>query len=353
MTDALVDTTETTTPASATDTPAVAVTEKPATETVKPAEAAPTEVKPAEAAPKAEPKTIAAGADTETEKKPEEKKPYWPDDWREKLAEHLSVGDKKVYEKELRRLQRITDPAGIYGQYRELEAKFTGGGLIKIPGKGATEEEVAAYHKALGVPEKPEDYLKDIKLDNGVVIGDADKPIVESFTQAAHKNGMPPSAVSAALNWYYKHQEEQAAAMDERDDAHRRESETALKEEWGAAFKRRTNSLGTLFASAPGGTDIKNEGSLYSRLLGGRMADGSVIGNDPDMLRWLDAMRNEINPAATVVEDGNQSGMTIDAEIKAIEGRMRTDRIGYFKDEAAQARYRDLLTARDKIRARA
>jgi len=352
MTDAPVEATETTTPASATDTPAAAVTETPAAETAKPAETTQSEVKPAGAA-KAEPKTIAAGADTETEKKPEEKKSYWPDDWREKLAEHYAAGDKKAYDKELRRLQRITDPTAVYGNYRELDNRLNGGGLVKIPGKGATEDELAAYHKALGVPEKPEDYLKDIKLDNGVVIGDADKPIVDGFTQAVHKSGATPAVVNAALNWYYKHQEEQAAAMDERDDAHRRESETALKEEWGAAFKRRTNSLGTLFSSAPGGTDLKNEGSLYARLLGGRMADGSVIGNDPDMLRWLDAMRNEINPAATVVEDGNQSGLTIDAEIKAIETRMRTDRAAYFKDEGAQARYRDLITARDKIRARA
>jgi len=39
-------------------------------------------------------------------------------------------------------------------------------------------------------------------------------------------------------------------------------------------------------------------------------------------------------------------------DFPAIEQRMRDDRQKYFKDEAAQARYRELITAREKIRAR-
>jgi hypothetical protein len=333
---AVTETAETTTPA---------VTEKPAEQT------AATEQKPATETPaeaKGDKKTIATGA--EEAKKEEPAKSYWPDDWREKLAEHISAGNKKEYDKELKRLQRITDPSGIYGQYRDLEAKFTGGGLVKIPGKGATDEEIAAYHKALGVPEKPEDYLKDIKLDNGVVIGDADKPLVDGFVQAVHKSGATPAAVNAALNWYYKNQEDQAAALDEQDDTFRRESETALKEEWGPAFKRRSNAIGTLFATAPGGVDVKNEQGLFAQLMGGRMADGSVIGNNPVMLKWLDSLRNEINPAATVVEGGDQTGMTLDAEIAKIEGIMRTDRREYNRTYAT--RYGELLAAREKIQAR-
>src|SRR5690554_4924805 len=38
----------------------------------------------------------------------------------------------------------------------------------------------------------------------------------------------------------------------------------------------------------------------------------------------------------------------INDEIAVIELRMKTDRRGYFKDEAAQARYRELLSARER-----
>lgn len=296
-------------------------------------------------------KTVAGGADTEEEDTTKPAKSEWPEDWRERMAEHLSAGDEKLYKKELKRLERIANPLVLGGSWRELETRFSEGGLIKVPGKNAKPEEVAAYHKAIGVPEKPDEYFKDLKLDNGAVIGDDDKPFWDGFAQAVHAAGAPPAVVQATANWYYKMQEEQAAAQDEADDAYRRQSEKTLKEELGSAFKRQINAVGTLFASAPGGSDIKNEKSLFARLMGGRTADGQVIGNDPDMLRFLISTINEINPAATVVEDGNQSGMTLEAEIEKIEKIMKTDRREYNAKWAP--RYAELLNAREKMKKRA
>lgn len=294
-------------------------------------------------------KTVAAGAET----KVETAKSYWPDDWRQKVAEHVGAGDKKAIARELKRLERFTDPNGIYAMSRELESRFDKGGLIRIPGEGAKEEEVAAFRKALGVPEKPEDYFKDIKLENGAVIGEADKPLVDSFAEAAHKAGAPPAVVNAALNWYFAGQEKQAAELDAADDTFRREAEQALKNEFGAPYQRYVNSVASVFQSAPGGTDLQNEGSLYARLMGGRTADGKIIGNDPDMVRWLVGLAREMNPVATVTEGGG-SFVSIDAEIASIEAEMRDPqkRAAYYKDETKQARYRELLGAREKDRAR-
>lgn len=353
--------------------PAIDAGAKPAAETPPPAaEAKPngeakTEEKPAGDPPAAKgekPGTIATGADAEVEDKAKEDaktaakqeqidRNELTEDLRKMIAEHYAAGDKKAEAKELRRLERVKDIKSLWGLYRELEGKFTSGGLIKKPGKDAKPEEIAEFHKAMGVPEKPEDYFKDIKLENGAVIGEADKPIVDIFATAMHKAGATPAVMNAMLNTYYAHQESQAAAMDEADDEFRRESERALKDEYGASFKRMTNAIGPLFSTAPGGADVKNDGSLYARLMGGRTADGRIIGNDPDIVRWLVSLAQDVNPAATVVEDGNQSGLTIDAEIRKIEDRMRTDSRGYYKDEPMQARYRELLTAREKIRARA
>jgi hypothetical protein len=189
-----------------------------------------------------------------------------------------------------------------------------------------------------------------VKLENGAVIGEADKPLVDAFAQAVHKAGAPPQVLNAALNWYFKNQEDQAAAMDEADETFRVEAERALKDDLGPAFKRKVNAIGSLFDIAPGGPDIKNEKSLYARLMGGRTADGKIIGNDPDVVRFMMALALDRNPAATVVEDGDQSGKSIDAEIRDIEQVMRTDRRRYDKEFAP--RYGELLAARDKVRAR-
>ena len=323
----------------------------------------PAEGKAEQESAKSAPKTIATGADGEEEAKAKEdqkaaEKAANPDPWkltddvRKAIAEHYAAGDKKIYEKELKRLQRIDDVRHVWGMYRELEGKFTSGGLIKIPGKDAKEEDIAAFRKALGVPEKPEEYFDKIQLENGVVIGDADKPLVNTFAEAVHKAGATPEVMSAALNWYYQMQEQQAAEIDQADNEFHVEGIRTLKEDWGPSFNRRINAIASVFATAPGGADPDNPESLYAQIVTARTSDGRILGDNPDFIRWLDYIRGEINPAATVVESGDNSGRSIDEEIAAIEKRMKEDRRGYFKDEAMQARYRELLQAREKVRAR-
>lgn len=298
----------------------------------------------------AKPAPIAKGGNEPPEPAPEPKS-YWPEDWRQKVAEHVGAGDKKAIDKEIRRLQRFSDPNGIYAMARELEAKFGQGGLLKMPGKDAKEEEIAAFNKALGVPEKAEDYFKELKLDNGAVIGEQDRPLVDSFAAAVHKVGATPAVVQAALNWYYADQEKAAADLDEADETFRTESVAALKEELGPAFQRKTNAIAALFTTAPGGTDANNENSVFSRLLGGRTSDGKIIGNDPDVTRWLISLAQEAYPEATVVESGASGAKGIDQELEEIRSLRKTDKRKYFS-EPVQARERELLNARERSRER-
>ena len=293
-------------------------------------------------------KTIAGGAE-EGEAEPKGKA-YWPTDWRQKMADYASAGDKKEAARLLKQLDRYVDPAAIFGKARELESKFSAGGLLKVPAKDAKAEEVEAFRKALGVPEKPEDYLNEVKLDNGATIGDADKPGLTTFAEAMHKVGAAPESVNAALNWYYQEQERIAADQEDRDEEFKSKSIETLKEELGPSFKREINLTASLFAEMPGGSNQKNENSFYAKLIGGRMADGTRIGDNPDFMRWLITLRRDVNPAASVVEDGRNTGQSLDDEIKKIEEIMRTDRPRYNKEYAT--RYGELLTAREKIQAR-
>lgn len=304
--------------------------------------------------------SIATGGDTEEEDKTAEAKeaadkgPSKAELWqkmREEIAKHHAAGDEKAYKKEMRRLEHISGPEGLYGMYRELEGKFTSGGLVKVPGKNAKPEDIAEFQKALGWTDKPEEMLKDLKLENGAVLGEADKPVLGTFVEAIHGATSAQDFVNKATNWYYKNQEEQAAQLDEADDSFRRDSEKALKDEMGPAFKRQTNAIASLFATAPGGTDVKNDGALYARLMGGRMADGKIIGNDPDMVRFLVSLVSEINPAATVIEDANATGQSVETEINEIEKIMRSDRRLYNQKYAN--RYSELLAAREKMKKRA
>jgi hypothetical protein len=307
---------------------------------------------PAANPPANPPAPIAAGGNNEPPAPAPEPKAYWPDDWRDKMADYLSAGDEKVKAKRLKQLERYVDPAAISAKAFELESKFSEGGLTKIPGKNATEAEIKAFQKAIGVPDEPKAYVENLKLPDGLTLGEQDKALASDFAAAMHKVGVPQGVMDAAYSWYLQNEEKRAAEIDRQDDENRRESQKLLKEEYGPAFQRNTHAISSLFAYAPGGADMNNDASLFNRLLAGRMADGKIIGDDPDMVRFLVAIAKEVNPVATVIEDG-ASGKGLDDEIAEIEKFMRTDRRAYDKDTNKQARYRELLAARDKHRARA
>jgi hypothetical protein len=284
------------------------------------------------------------------EDKGEEKAEYWPSDWREQVAKHASAGNEKAYERELKRLQRVTDPAAIYGNYREAEAKISSNKAIFKPGPKATEEDIKAYHKALGVPDKPEEYIENLQLPHDQSLGEADMEVAKAFSVEMHEAGANQEVMNRALNWYLQRQEDAAAEQDDFDERQRYEAENELKEEYGAAYKRKTAAIASLFATAPGGPDAANEESLYSRLIGGRLADGTLVGNDPDMVRWLTALAGDVNPAATTLPDGMGSTKSVEDEIGEIEKIMRSNKREYFAKHAG--RYAELLEVRERMKAR-
>ena len=281
-----------------------------------------------------------------------EEKTAQEDNWREEMAKHFAAGDDKAYKREMKRLERITDRKSLYGMYRELENKVTGGGLVKIPKADSSDEEKAEFNKAMGVPPTPAEYFDHIKLDNDAVIGDADRPIAETFAQAIHPAGATPQVMNAAMNWYFQHQEQQAADLDQADDDFDRESTKELKDEWGATFQRKINAIAPLFAGAPGGSDSKNPDAVISRLLAGRTSDGQIIGNDPDMTRLLVGWAQEINPSATIVEDGDQTGVSAQKELDDIRKYAKENKREYFKNDAMQARELELIDAVQKHQSR-
>ena len=322
-------------------------------------EAAPVVEPPVEPAPPlpaehpAEPpedKTIAAGAEPPAE--PPAATTDWPEDWREKIAEHAGAGDKKAVARELKRLQRFTDPMSIYGSARELEAKFSEGNLTKIPGPDADEKEIAAYRKAIGVPEEVSGYTDNIELANGMVVGEADKPAIDFYAQIAHDAGMAPDAFNKLVQGYYDTQEDQAATLDQSDNDYRAESSRVLREAYGASLDRNIQSLSRLFAETPGGADLENPNSLMSLVFGARLGDGTLAGDNPEVIQALVNWTKQIHPLAAVTEGGNQSGQSVDDELESIRGIMRTDRPRYNKDTKMQARYLELIGAQQAHQAR-
>jgi hypothetical protein len=258
-------------------------------------------------------------------------------DWRKDIAgenaEHLKT------------LERFASPKAMFESYTALRAKMSSGELKEakpFPDKG-TPEEQNAWRKEQGLPEKPEGYYEHLKFDDGLVIGEADKPGVDAFLKSAHAANYTPAQAKAAVAWYFEQQDAAAEARAAEDAKIAQTVQDKLRAEWGGDYRTNMNGIKALLSTAPAG--------VADKVMNTRMADGTPLMSDPDYLRFMTSLYRQINPVSTVVPAGDEAAMakSIDDEIAQIRDVMRTNRSKYNGDAKMQARYRDLLSAQERM----
>ena len=90
--------------------------------------------------------------------------------------------------------------------------------------------------------------------------------------------------------------------------------------------------------------------------MGARGPDGRLLGNNPDVVKFLSNVSREINPVATLVPDnGATQFQTAEAEYKAITAKMGDKTSDYWRGpnaNAMQSRWRELHEALEKMKGR-
>lgn len=265
--------------------------------------------------------------------------PDWPEDWRDKLAK----GDDKVR----KRLDRFQSPADVMKSWQSLEQKLSSGDVKSTLPEDADEKQIADYRKDNGIPETPEGYLEN--LPNGLVIGDEDRPMVDSYIERVHGKHADPAVVAETLDWYYQLQEDQIAKQAQADATEKQENDDVLRAEWGGEYRGNLNSIAAFLDQAPASDDGV---PLKDLILGSRLSDGTPVGNHPTMLRWLARIASDANPAGFVTPGaGGSQAESVKTEIASIEKVMREDRSTYDKDPKMQERLRTLYDAETKLSA--
>jgi hypothetical protein len=288
------------------------------------------DAKPAATTPAADTLVAKADtADTTTQVVPAD----WPADWREKLAGE----DKKTLE----RLGRLQSPADLFKSYRALEQRVSSGELKRsTPPDNASPEQLAEWRKEQGIPEAPDGYK--IELPSGIVLGEADRPVVDSFTKAVHEKGWDSAKVNDALAWYYTEQERQQAARAAADLELHQKADAELKGEWGPEFTPNLTSIKNLMAAWPEGAE--------ANFWGGRLADGTKIGDSPAVLKWLAGIQRELDPMHTRLPNNPGGGLT--NRLEEIRQLRRDDPDKYDSDKALQAEELKLLEIDTKLKSR-
>jgi hypothetical protein len=259
-------------------------------------------------------------------------------DWRARMA-----GDDAAF---LKRLARFPDEATFAKSFRSLEQKLSSGEYVKPLSPTATPEEKATWRKENGLPEKPEAYVEGLVLPSGLVIGEAEKPVVAELAAVAHESNLDPKAFNGLVAKYYEIQDKQRQAQEDADVAFKLESEDLLRKDWqGPDFRRNLTAVNNLISTWPEG--------LASAVLAGRDPNGRKLGDNPAFIRQLATLALELNPAATLVPAGTTDpGKNVQARITEIRNISRNEPDKYNSDKAMQAELRELIEADLKMQKR-
>jgi hypothetical protein len=254
----------------------------------------------------------------------------WPADWRQKYSQDPAVQ---------KRLERYGSPKAALDALFAAQTRISKGDLLPALKEGATPEDVADYRAAHGIPATAAEY--DLTLPDGLVIGEADRPLVDGFLERALETNMHPTQVKEAVGWFMDQQEQARVAQSARDTEARMACVDTLREEFGPDYKREVKIAMGVLDNAP--AEVKD------RFLSGRLSDGTLIGDDPAVIRWLNGISRELNPVGTVVPgSGTNAVQAVEAEIAGLRKMMGDNKSEYWKGPMAaknQERYRTLTAA--------
>jgi len=297
----------------------------PPAESTPPAEAPP----PQESTPPAEPPTAIAGATPPAEAP----KGYFdsaPDDWRAQLA----GGD----EKRAKELERVGDIKTLAQRFFDGQDKIRAGELASGLPENATDQQLADWRVANGVPEEVDGYAKS--LDEGLELGEDDTRILDGVFEVAHKYNLGADAVNEITNALIKGRDSEADAVRAEDGMHQQTAVRQLKDTWGGDYETNLNMIKGLTTQLPEEVRAEFESA--------RLQDGRALFNSPEVNVWLADIARQLNPAGVVVPNSANPVQSIKDEIKSLEGQMG-DSVEWSKNTEGNQRLMDLYEAEERM----
>lgn len=149
--------------------------------------------------------------------------------WRDTLPDDL---------KALPTLAKFQEPGALAKSYVELEKKIGQRG-VQVPGEGATPEQVAEFHRALGVPEKPDDYA--IAAPEGIPAEVWSDDTAKAFQAKAHALGLTPQQAKGLAEWYARDAADAMTRYTAGIEPDGRPMDEVLRSEWGPQTDRKVD----------------------------------------------------------------------------------------------------------------
>ena len=237
--------------------------------------------------------SIATGAETVRE----------ADDWRG------SITDPKLKNFS----DRFATPADAAKAAFDLRQKLSN--AITIPGENASDEDRAAFRKAVGVPDTPEGYevrVPDTLPENIRAMQETPqaKGRVSEFLKAMHEAGAPKAAAEKAVAMFYQYLGEDAESMGKASEKTLDTADQAIRKEWGRDYDANLNAANTAFREFAPGTDFKDELGRFVYMGPDESRRGLPANADPAMLQMFATVGRRMSEdgfMATTSEDQRQT----------------------------------------------
>jgi len=137
--------------------------------------------------------------------------------------------DAKDYKDTLAKYKSVPDMAKALANANALIGKKLG-----VPNEKSSPEEVAAFRRAMGVPESLEEYkFAPDSLPEGMTWSD---DMAKPYAEIAHKHGIPPSAMKELVAQHAKTEMFKLEAIQATYEKQRTEAVQSLQKEWGNDF---------------------------------------------------------------------------------------------------------------------
>ena len=245
--------------------------------------------------------------------------------------------------KALTYFKRYNQPGNVGKALMAMRQKMDAGETARAKPDGTDDAALNEWRAQAGIPDESKGYLEN--MPDGLVIGEDDMPIAESFAAYMHGKDASPNVVHDGLGWYLEHEQEVIAARAELDQKGRATNEDTMRARWGQEYRVNLNGVTSLFNS-------HGAAGLLDRFFEARFADGSLVGDDPDTLEFLSQVNRTINPHGVITPaEGQTAIQTIKTRMTELNALMSDKNSRYWKGaeaEGLQAEWRQLDEARER-----
>lgn len=250
--------------------------------------------------------TQPAGTDQTTDTTTQATEPAADVTWRE------SIKDEEVR----KHSERFDSIDSLARGNLELRKKLSG--AITLPGKDASEEDIASFRKAIGVPQTADEYeLEGIEINDDTP--DYVKDNLAKWKSTFHENNITPKAVGELQKVMVEIAEAEKARQVEADKTFASESEAALKAEWPGDEYQKNMTIANRAAEKLFGDDFEGMRSLETK-------SGKLVLDHPALARVFAKIGREM--------DEGSLGPVPEGERESVKSQIETVRAK--KEEAMQ-----------------